>query len=96
MTIQECWEFPLANWDGLCSAHWMPYSSWTITPSSSNSTAVFSSGDSGQLDSMRVNYSSIFGFGGGIGATPVVYLSANVRIVSGTGTEDDPYILSIG
>ena len=58
---------------------------WTLTPSSSPSTRVFSVSDYGYLNN---NY-AYFGFG----ARPSIYLKSNIAVLGGDGSRDFPYII---
>ena len=61
-------------------------STYFISPGAGYSVSVFRQFDTGNLES---------GFASGLyGIRPVVYLKNNVTIVSGTGNESNPYILS--
>ena len=66
------------------------YSNWTSSPSTFSTYGAYSNvwylSPSGALDTTRSMLSQ--------GARPVINLNANVKIVSGSGTESDPYILS--
>ena len=60
---------------------------WTLSPNASSSHAV---------NAFYVYYSGFIGFTSACfdyGVRPVVYLTSNVKIFSGTGSESDPFIL---
>ena len=69
--------------------NWLYKSTWwrTISPASSTATGVFGVYGGGSL-------SDYYAFQRG-GVRPSVYLKSNVRIVSGSGTEDDKFKLKI-
>ena len=60
---------------------------WTLTPRASYSYAVFFASNGGTLNSTvtAITY----------GVFPALYLNSNVKIVSGEGTESNPFILSL-
>ena len=60
---------------------------WTITPYADGSDYVFNVSYNGRVDASISNY--------GYGARPTFYLKSGVGITSGSGTIDDPYILSL-
>ena len=63
---------------------------WTITPYSGNSYIVFRVGGYGFVDNNGANNP-----GSDYGVRPAVYLNPSVKITGGTGTETDPYTLSL-
>ena len=58
---------------------------WTISPSSSSASMVYYIGRTGDIGSIRTNYT--------FGVRPTLYLSPSVYKVSGSGTITDPYII---
>ena len=79
-----------SNYDDCFNNDWLYNSSntqWTITPTSSNSRAVFAVNSSGRLN-------STFAYSGST-VSPALYLSSNVKISGGEGTENSPYQLSL-
>ena len=63
-------------------------SNWFVSPSSQYGIYVFNLNDRGTVGSaFSVNDSSL-------AVRPVVYLKSSIQILSGTGTEQDPYTLS--
>ena len=63
------------------------YFGWTLTPHSIFSSRVFITSDTGYVSFNDVYYSNdVF---------PVLYLSSNVKITGGDGSEGNPYTLSI-
>ena len=59
---------------------------WTLTPHSSFSTNVFNVNNSGTLTSSNTS--------DGNGVRPSIYLKSNIAIMGGSGSYDDPYLLS--
>ena len=92
---ETCLNTELYNWDGSsvsdCKNNdWLYNSSnhqWTITPDSSTSNLVFIVGSSGFVDDSNASYSRA--------VSPTLYLSSNVKISGGEGTESSPYQLSL-
>ena len=85
-----CLNTELMNWDNISECYinnWL-YDGinfrWTITPYSNNSYYVF-----------RVFSSSYISSSSSYGVFPVLYLVADIKIVSGEGTESKPYVLSL-
>ena len=78
--------FDYAN--GLCKTdNWLAKNLWywTLSPSSSDSTATFSVHGDGIVDSkLAYNPRNVF---------PTVFLKSNIMITSGTGEKSNPYIL---
>ena len=65
---------------------------WTITPQANNQSAFM--GTPVPANAMLMSrYSSV---ATSYHIKPVVYLKSNVKIVSGTGTQEDPFILGEG
>ena len=60
---------------------------WTITPSSSRSSYVFSLHTNGLLDYVNANH--------GYSIRPVLYLSSSVYKITGDGTISNPYIIGM-
>ena len=92
---ETCLSTKLFNWDGSsvsdCKNNdWLYDSSnhqWTITPYSSYSYRVFYVGSLGGVNSFTANNS--------YAVSPALYLSSNVKISGGEGTESSPYQLSL-
>ena len=63
---------------------------WTISPSSSGCRSVFRVGKGGTTGLVETA-----GAWGGHYIYPTLYLKSSVKITSGTGTQADPYILSL-
>ncbi len=67
---------------------WMYNSSkyqWTITPPSAHSYRVFTVINNGSVDDSNGFYDN--------GVRPVVHLNSTIKVTSGTGTKESPYIL---
>ena len=92
---ETCLNTELSNWDGSsisdCKDNdWLYDSSnhqWTITPYSSNSRFVFSVSSDGDVFSLIARNRDA--------VSPALYLSSNVKISGGEGTESSPYQLSL-
>ena len=90
---ETCLNTELINWDDYDDCYtndWLYDSSnsqWTITPYSSHSYNVFYLRSSGALN-RKVAYFSNAVF-------PALYLSSNVKISGGEGTESSPFTLSL-
>ena len=93
---ETCLNTELSNWDSSsvsdCKNNDWLYDStnyqWTLTPSSNFSTRVFLVYSDGIV--------GIYDAGGGVfAASPALYLSSNVRISGGEGTESSPFTLSL-
>ena len=92
---ETCLNTELFNWDRSsvsdCKDNdWLYDSSndqWTITPNSSNSNYVFNLYSIGPVYSNFAYYS--------YAVSPALYLSSNVKISGGEGTESSPYQLSL-
>ena len=86
-------------YDGNClKNNWLHkgLSEYTITP------PIYQYGSSSYLEVFCIAYGNVFqtcyvssGGASGHNFSPVVYLSSNVKITSGTGSESDPYVLSL-
>ena len=59
---------------------------WTLTPSSSSSHSVFGVSLSGSMGNSNTDF--------GNGVRPSIYLKSNIAIMGGSGSYDDPYLLS--
>ena len=84
----SCGSFSLNrdNYSGCKNTTWMYYSSdhwWTLSPYAGNSDRVFNVESYGDIDYYHV-YS-------GHAVRPAVYLSSGVQIVSGDGSQNNPY-----
>ena len=94
---ETCLNTELNNWNGSsvsdCKDNdWLYDSSnfqWTITPNSSFSNDVFVVSSTGRG---RVSTASATGRGA---VSPALYLSSNVKISGGDGSEGNPYTLSL-
>ena len=68
---------------------WM-YSSlrshWTIMPSQDDTSSVFSVGSYGFVNYYSATYN--------LGVRPVVHLNSAIKVITGSGTKESPYILS--
>ena len=92
---ETCLNTELYNWDGSsvsdCKDNdWLYDSSnsqWTITPKSSNSSGVFFLYRAGNVSTYSARSSGT--------VSPALYLSSNVKISGGEGTESSPYQLSL-
>ena len=90
---EACLNKELYNWDSSSECpnnDWLYKSGtfqWTLTPGASDSAFVFYVFSSGRV------------YGGGAlnthGVSPALYLTSNVRISGGSGTEESPYTLSL-
>ena len=86
-------------YDGNClKNNWLHkgLSEYTITPSinqfsPSSDSEVFCISYDNVFQTCYVSYGNTSGHN----FSPVVYLSSNVKITSGTGSESDPYVLSL-
>ena len=91
---ETCLNTELYNWDDYddCSNNdWLLDSSndqWTLTPNSSYGYDVFYMGSSGTANLQYVYYPSYV-------VSPTLYLSSNVKISGGDGSEGNPYTLSL-
>ena len=86
-----CLAKEMYNWDGLSVCYqndWLFKSSymWTLAPYSSNSNGVFIVGDGGFVVSHFANDSNY-------GVWPVVHLKSTIKVTTGTGSSNDPFIL---
>lgn len=89
-TRATCLVKELYNWDGASACYqndWLFKSSsmWSLSPRSSYSYLVFFVNSSGCV---RFNFAS-----NAYGVWPVVYLKSTIKIASGTGGSDSPFIL---
>ena len=89
---ETCLNTELYNWDDYDDCFnndWLYTGShqWTLTPRSSYSNDVFRVRSSGHVNSHLAN--------GSCGVFPALYLSSNVKISGGEGTENSPYQLSL-
>ena len=92
---ETCLNTELYNWDGSsvsdCKNNdWLYNSSnyqWTITPDSSHSNRVFGVDSYGNVNrNVAYNWPAV---------SPALYLSSNVKISGGEGSEGNPYTLSL-
>ena len=89
---ETCLNTELYNWDDYddCFNNDWLYegsSQWTLTPRSSISGDVFYVSSSGLVYNYNANSR--------IDVSPALYLSSNVKISGGEGTENSPYQLSL-
>ena len=86
-----CLSKEMYNWDGLSVCYqndWLFKSSnmWTLSPHSSRSSVVF-----------RVDYRGyVYNYNAGdviLGVWPVVHLKSTIKVTTGTGSSNDPFIL---
>ena len=87
-----CLSYTLNNWRNYSNCYnndWLYTRAyyWTLTPNSRNSNSVFSVLSNGSVDDYRVNNS--------YGVLPSLYLTPDVSITGGTGTEANPDTLSL-
>ena len=90
---EACLAKELYNWDSSSFSDcrnndWLFNSAyqWTLTPSSSDSNAVFYVASNGALiSSIAIN---------GRGARPSIYLKSNISISGGDGSRNNPYVLN--
>ena len=89
---KACLAKELTNWDSSsysdCKNNdWIFNGSiqWVLTPRSSCSDNVFSVSNTGFVDYDNANFL--------YGVRPSLYLSSNVSIISGDGSQNNPYIL---
>jgi hypothetical protein len=83
-----CLSYNLNSWKSYGDCYnndFMPYSAWMITPYSSNSSVVFQS-------YYFLSGSNTYNNGN---VYPTMYLNSNVRILSGRGTSENPWIIGI-
>ena len=89
-TRATCLAKELYNWDGASACYqndWLFKSSymWSLSPYSSDSRGVFGVSSSGYVVSDNATYTS--------GVWPVVYLKSTIKVTTGTGSSDSPFIL---
>ena len=89
-TRATCLAKELYNWDGASACYqndWLFKSSymWSLSPYSSSGSVVFFVGSSGYVGSYSANVTS--------GVWPVVYLKSTIKVTTGTGSSDSPFIL---
>ena len=89
-TRATCLAKELYNWDGASACYqndWLFKSSymWSLSPYSSSSNSVFDVSSSGYVNS---NYAT-----NAYGVWPVVYLKSTIKVTTGTGSSDSPFIL---
>ncbi len=89
-TRATCLAKELYNWDGASACYqndWLFKSSymWSLSPGSSNSNSVFDVSSSGYVN--RYNATNTYG------VWPVVYLKSTIKVTTGTGSSDSPFIL---
>lgn len=85
-----CLAKEMYNWDGLSVCYqndWLFKSSdmWSLSPYSSNGYSVFGVSSGGCVD---YGYAS-----NAVGVWPVVYLKSTIKVTTGTGSSDSPFIL---
>ena len=86
-----CLAKEMYNWDGLSVCYqndWLFKSSymWTLSLYSSNSRSVFGVSNGGYVssDNADSNYRGVW---------PVVHLKSTIKVITGTGSSNDPFIL---
>ena len=89
-TRATCLAKELYNWDGASACYqndWLFKSSymWSLSPSSSSSYSVFYVNCSGFVNNSYATYA--------YGVWPVVYLKSTIKVTTGTGSSDSPFIL---
>ena len=89
-TRATCLAKELYNWDGASACYqndWLFKSSymWSLSPNSSSSIGVFYVDSSGYVDYNLASYT--------YGVWPVVYLKSTIKVTTGTGSSDSPFIL---
>ena len=88
-----CLSYNLGDWNNYSDCYnndWLynsSYYQWTLTPHSTASDTVFYVLHDGYVYADYVHYM--------IGVSPALYLSSNVKIIRGTGSSSDPYVLSL-
>ena len=91
---ETCLNTAIINWGSSSDCYnndWLyknGTSQWTLTPSSSASNGVFNVNSRGRV-------SSYGAFSASDAASPALYLTSNVKISGGSGTEESPYQLSL-
>ena len=89
----SCLSKEMYNWDDSsvsdCKNNdWMYNSNiyqWTITPRQDSANGVFNVGDTGYVNGIHAN--------GYSGVRPVVHLNSAIKVITGSGTKESPYIL---
>ena len=87
-TRATCLVKELYNWDGASACYqndWLSKSSWSLSPFSSNGNDVFSVHGSGYVHNAHAYRP--------YGVWPVVYLKSTIKVTTGTGSSDSPFIL---
>ena len=89
-TRATCLAKELYNWDGASACYqndWLFKSSymWSLSPRSSDGYIVFGVRSGGYVR----NYVASFTYG----VWPVVYLKSTIKVTTGTGSSDSPFIL---
>ena len=89
-TRATCLAKELYNWDGASACYqndWLFKSSymWSLSPYSSYSRYVFIVGGSGFVSYIDAAYTYV--------VWPVVYLKSTIKVTTGTGSSDSPFIL---
>ncbi len=89
-TRATCLVKELYNWDGASACYqndWLFKSSymWSLSPHSSNSNYVFNVRSGGFVGSSIASNA--------FGVWPVVYLKSTIKVTTGTGSSDSPFIL---
>ena len=85
--------YTLSGWSSSCyNNDWLyiGYNQWTLTPRSDDYGFVFYVSQNGS-----VNDSTGYGVSNNRRVKPTIYLKSNVSITGGTGTEANPYTLSL-
>ena len=89
-TRATCLAKELYNWDGASACYqndWLFKSSymWSLSPGSSSSYNVFLVDSSGYVYNIDATFTR--------GVWPVVYLKSTIKVTTGTGSSDSPFIL---
>ena len=90
---ETCLNTELSNWndyDDCFNNDWLynsSYFQWTLTPDSADSNHVFGVGSIGSVNGTIAHYSNA--------VSPAIYLSSNVKISGGDGSESSPFTLSL-
>ena len=85
----RCGTFNLmnSNYSSCVSTGWMDYNNywWTLSPHSGNSYNAYYVNSRGRIEYGDVDYSY------GYGVHPTIYLSSNIKITGGDGSQNNPY-----
>ena len=89
----ECINVNLESWANLNDCYlnnWLYFENfqWTLTPNLNHNNRVFSIGKDGNIYESSTHNA-------GIAVFPSLYLKSSIKIISGTGSSENPYKLSI-